>query len=51
MAIIDSDCVGEVGLSNLKLYKYSSVDKSPLSYYILRPYWNWAVEFFPIWMA
>ncbi|CAI2187819.1 12462_t:CDS:2 [Funneliformis geosporum] len=47
----DSDCLGEVALSNLKLYKYSAIDKSPISNYVLKPYWNWAVELFPLWMA
>jgi len=48
---MDSDYVGEVGLSNLKLYKYSAIDKSPISNYVLKPYWNWAVTLFPLWMA
>ncbi|KAI9482914.1 MAG: hypothetical protein EXX96DRAFT_556096 [Benjaminiella poitrasii] len=38
-------------LSNLKLYKYSSVDKSFLSRYILRHYWDLAIKFFPLNMA
>ena len=38
-------------LRNLKLYKYSAVDKSYFSKYILQPYWTWAVELFPLWMA
>jgi ethanolaminephosphotransferase len=38
-------------LDNLKLYKYASVDKSFLSHYVLRHYWNLAVEFFPLNMA
>jgi len=50
-SFIDSDYVGEAGLSNLKLYKYSAIDKSPIANYVLKPYWNWAVELFPLWMA
>ncbi|RKP00641.1 hypothetical protein CXG81DRAFT_758, partial [Caulochytrium protostelioides] len=38
-------------LANLRLYQYSAVDKSPLSYYVLRPYWNWCVQWFPMTMA
>ena len=51
---------------HLRSYKYSSVDKSPISYYILRHYvrvahrkafvadlckWNAAVELLPMWLA
>lgn len=38
-------------LSALRLYKYAAVDKSPLSYYILTPYWNYATTLFPLWVA
>lgn len=38
-------------LSALRLYKYAAVDKSPLSYYVLTPYWNYATTLFPLWMA
>ncbi|KAG9299210.1 hypothetical protein G9A89_013858 [Geosiphon pyriformis] len=48
---VDSDYIGEVGLSNLKYYKYSATDKSPIARYILKPYWTWAVHLFPLWMA
>ncbi|CAG8588958.1 7753_t:CDS:2 [Paraglomus occultum] len=50
-SLIDSDYVSESSLANLRLYKYASIDKSPLSKYILRPYWDWAVKLFPMWMA
>jgi ethanolaminephosphotransferase len=43
--------VTKEALDNLKYYKYGSVDLSPLSYYILQPYWSWCVQFFPLWMA
>lgn len=33
-----AECVSEDALQHLKTYKYSAVDKSPFSYYILRPY-------------
>ena len=32
------DCLSEDALVHLKSYKYSSVDKSLTSYYILQPY-------------
>ncbi|KAL4784704.1 CDP-alcohol phosphatidyltransferase-domain-containing protein [Aspergillus varians] len=35
----------------LKSYKYSSVDKSYISNYILKHYWNAFVEVLPLWMA
>ncbi|CAH1758822.1 13141_t:CDS:2 [Entrophospora sp. SA101] len=47
----EPDYVSEAGLNNLKYYKYSSIDKSPVSNYILKPYWNWAIKLFPLWMA
>jgi ethanolaminephosphotransferase len=50
-SLLDSDYVGEAGLSNLKFYKYSAIDKSPIANYVLKPYWNWAVGLFPLWMA
>ena len=42
---------GEERLKSLRTYRYQGVDKSPISRYILTPYWNWAVTLFPIWMA
>ena len=33
-----AECVSEEALAHLKSYKYSSVDKSLTSYYILRHY-------------
>ncbi|KAI9598153.1 ethanolaminephosphotransferase [Syncephalis fuscata] len=38
-------------LENLKKYKYSGVDNSLVSKYILQPYWTRLVELFPLWMA
>lgn len=38
-------------LPNLKKYKYSSVDLSLLSKYILQPYWSRLVLFLPLWLA
>lgn len=38
-------------LDHLKNYKYSSVDKSYTSRYILKHYWNAFVELLPLWLA
>ncbi|RKP12839.1 CDP-alcohol phosphatidyltransferase-domain-containing protein, partial [Piptocephalis cylindrospora] len=46
-----SDYVTDEALENLKYYKYAAVDKSYLTHYVLRHYWNWAVNLFPRWMA
>jgi ethanolaminephosphotransferase len=32
-------------------YKYSARDTSPLSIYIMHPFWNFLVEYFPRWVA
>jgi ethanolaminephosphotransferase len=39
--------VSQEQLANLKLYKYSGVDKSILSKYVLNPFWNWLVTLWP----
>ncbi|ROW07661.1 hypothetical protein VMCG_03403 [Cytospora schulzeri] len=46
-----AECVSDDALQHLKTYQYSAVDKSPVSYYILRPYWNWAAGLLPVSMA
>ncbi|RCI05140.1 hypothetical protein CU098_013317 [Rhizopus stolonifer] len=38
-------------IENLRLYKYAAVDKSPVSKYILKPYWDFAITLFPRWIA
>jgi ethanolaminephosphotransferase len=45
------ECVSEDALQHLKTYKYSSVDKSFISRYILKHYWNGFVELLPLWIA
>ncbi|KAK9381485.1 CDP-alcohol phosphatidyltransferase-domain-containing protein [Kockiozyma suomiensis] len=44
--LIDND-----SLSNLRFYKYSSIDKSFISNHILRYYWNAVAELMPLWLA
>ena len=51
MPLFESDYVSKKALQNLKYYKYASQDVSLLSKYVLQPYWSWAVQFFPLWMA
>lgn len=48
---LDPDIPSEERLENLRYYKYAATDKSLVSKYILRHYWNWAVTLFPTWMA
>ncbi|KAJ2712935.1 hypothetical protein H4R19_002498 [Coemansia spiralis] len=43
--------VSEDALKNLRNYKYRAVDKSFLTKYLYRHYWEWAVTLFPRWMA
>ncbi|KAJ5731434.1 uncharacterized protein N7483_005942 [Penicillium malachiteum] len=45
------DSLSDEALLPLKSYKYSSVDKSPISNYILKHYWNAFVELLPMWIA
>ncbi|KAF4552591.1 Choline/ethanolaminephosphotransferase-like protein [Elsinoe fawcettii] len=45
------ECISEDALVHLKSYKYSSVDKSFISRYILKHYWNGFVELLPLWLA
>ncbi|KAF4917527.1 putative CDP-alcohol phosphatidyltransferase class-I family protein [Colletotrichum viniferum] len=46
-----AECISDDALIHLKSYKYSAVDKSPISNYILKPYWNASVELLPLWLA
>ncbi|KAK3720851.1 hypothetical protein LTR37_003514 [Vermiconidia calcicola] len=45
------DALSDGALKHFKTYKYSSVDKSPISKYILKHYWNACVELLPLWLA
>jgi hypothetical protein len=38
-------------LAGLARYKYGAEDHSPLTKYLMKPYWDWAVTLFPLWMA
>ncbi|KAK4475317.1 hypothetical protein MN116_002384 [Schistosoma mekongi] len=38
-------------ISGLKTYKYSCIDNSPFSIYIMHPFWDWLAKFYPVWLA
>lgn len=38
-------------LNGFDKYKYSARDTSPLSLYVMHPFWNWLVTYFPKWIA
>ncbi|XP_052826445.1 ethanolaminephosphotransferase 1 isoform X1 [Octopus bimaculoides] len=38
-------------LAGFDKYKYSAVDSSPIGQYITHPFWNWIVQFLPLWLA
>lgn len=38
-------------LSGFKKYKYSSVDTNPIAKYVMHPFWDNLIEFFPVWLA
>jgi len=44
--------IRQEALPKLREYKYSSVDKSLVSKYVMKPFYtNVAIHFFPMWMA
>lgn len=51
LSLITMAVLTDEQLSNLKLYKYSSIDKSFLTKYVLRHYWDVCIELFPLNMA
>ncbi|KPI96782.1 PREDICTED: ethanolaminephosphotransferase 1 [Papilio xuthus] len=38
-------------LEGFEKYKYNSVDTSILSNYVMHPFWDWCVQFCPVWVA
>lgn len=38
-------------LRGFQKYKYSSVDTNPVGIYVMHPFWNWLIKFFPRWIA
>lgn len=45
------ECVSDEALIHLRSYQYSSIDKSLISKYILKHYWNGFVKILPLWLA
>ncbi|KOB71854.1 Phosphatidyltransferase [Operophtera brumata] len=43
--------LSEDKLRGFEKYKYNSVDTSVLSNYVMHPFWNWCVQFCPVWVA
>ncbi|KAH7313517.1 hypothetical protein B0I35DRAFT_480195 [Stachybotrys elegans] len=46
-----AECISDDALIHLRSYKYSAVDLSPVSKYILGPWWNTFVKILPLWLA
>ncbi|XP_013183063.2 ethanolaminephosphotransferase 1 [Amyelois transitella] len=38
-------------LEGFEKYKYNSIDTCILSKYVMHPFWNWCVQFCPVWVA
>ncbi|KAL1455147.1 hypothetical protein WDU94_009262 [Cyamophila willieti] len=38
-------------LNGFEKYKYSSIDTNPIGIYLMHPFWNKLVEYFPRWLA
>ncbi|KAI9591533.1 CDP-alcohol phosphatidyltransferase-domain-containing protein [Syncephalis fuscata] len=51
MAKAGQSYVSKEALENLKYYKYAAIDRSYVTKYVLRHYWEWATTLFPLWMA
>jgi ethanolaminephosphotransferase len=46
-----AECISDEALVHLKSYKYSAVDKSPVTHYVLQPWCNTFVKVLPLWLA
>ncbi|CAF1104853.1 unnamed protein product [Didymodactylos carnosus] len=51
MEVFDYKYLSDKQLKGLNSYKYSCIDTSPVSNYVMQPFWNRCVEYFPIWFA
>ncbi|ALC38022.1 CG31697 [Drosophila busckii] len=49
--LLDQYYLTQEHLNGFDNYKYSAIDTSPLSQYVMHPFWNWLVKFFPRWFA
>ena len=50
-SLLGSDFLTKDQLRALDSYKYSAIDRSFTTKYVLSHYWNWCVQFFPMNMA
>ncbi|XP_043278304.1 ethanolaminephosphotransferase 1-like [Venturia canescens] len=48
---IDVKYLSQEHLTGFENYKYSSLDTSPLSIYLMHPFWNKVVQYCPKWVA
>ncbi|XP_014613759.1 ethanolaminephosphotransferase 1-like [Polistes fuscatus] len=48
---LEIEYLSEEHLTGFENYKYSSLDTSPLSVYVMHPFWNKVVEYCPKWVA
>lgn len=49
--LLDHEYLDARHLSGFDSYKYNARDTSPLSIYVMHPFWNNIVEYFPRWVA
>ncbi|KAI6182764.1 Ethanolaminephosphotransferase 1 [Aphelenchoides bicaudatus] len=51
MGIFDRKVLNAEQIRGFDNYKYHCIDNSPIAVYISHPFWNWAVNFYPEWLA
>ncbi|KAH8274071.1 hypothetical protein KR044_009875 [Drosophila immigrans] len=49
--LLDYKYLTRAQINGFDNYKYSAIDTSPLSQYVMHPFWDWLVKFFPRWFA
>ncbi|XP_065566533.1 ethanolaminephosphotransferase 1-like [Artemia franciscana] len=49
--MLDYEYLSEQQLHGFSKYKYNSIDSSPLSQYVMHPFWNSVVKICPTWIA
>ncbi|XP_057314449.1 ethanolaminephosphotransferase 1-like [Hydractinia symbiolongicarpus] len=50
LMLLDYKYLSKKELDGFDKYKYKSVDNSPLSNYVMHPFWNKLVKIFPLWV-
>jgi ethanolaminephosphotransferase len=51
MGVLDYHYLGQDVLKGFDSYRYSCQDTSPLSKYVMHPFWNLVVKLCPQWVA